>query len=941
MRETRSNAKRPPPDPLPTKQQPKRAARSTVAREVEEDVRPATTAGTPDLEDPDLDNNLLKLAGCLPNVLQLAQTDFLTAHSATFLIPGDILFHPKHGFGIFGRTSSRTRPSLTIQSFQLGEDVATQIETLLLSPAVYDIDNVCDLQFTNLNVTTFSCSRRSSVSHLTVGLKTVPAYPDGMEEMLAEAAAAAEAERNNMSASQDEEDAEDEEDAALLNISEEEEEEEGVEDEAVGVQQGGAAAEPAEAYTNRRREQKRLSAKRRRVMQVEAATRLAQGGAEVLPPRELVSLRAVPTSDLIQEGLVVGSRDSALLLTAEVEERDGKLASYAKSFHKGLGKFCGKGHLQLLAGCGVDSECKHCVEWRPAQVKDSEGAWRCVSFQAHTCTALNQVKARTASTAYTPAQLAPIASRKLVENPKYDATGLKSDLRRYLCLDPTRSFVQSVMTIARAKLNGDPSGELAKLPVLAQLLREQGHRCEVHTLGAKEMEAVLVDIEHKEFLQEQKAKPVGQRDRWDKKKAHKYPVEEGKQYCLGWSFAPCTTIHTLDKCIPMSFGDGAHMRNNSAGILMSTVTRDANHHVVPMNYACLLMNECETSHSMQLIFSKEAYGDVYDHPDRREVSDKDKGLAAAWDTVMCNGSLLFTCARHRAEGVSTTIRPGGSEARALFQQAVKAPTIPKLEGIKAQYSTRAAEYLGKASDQSQYMAVCGKLHGQSVNSCVECMNAANEKVRADFKEGVFMTKALLTTVGLCEKRFTENKAKAQSATGQLPPAVILDVAESMEKALTITSGISFTSTDKVVARVASTVTPGVRYISTLRAGESAQCDCGVTALSGLPCHHNLAHARVTGRKWEDYVDPLKTTAQWKMQYPAHMVFPPVPNLLDCEAHPAYDPDLLLPPVAAKRKGRPKMQKRKLGVLERIGSKKASKCSKCGKAGHRSDKCNRI
>ncbi|KAK3280536.1 hypothetical protein CYMTET_11630 [Cymbomonas tetramitiformis] len=118
-------------------------------------------------------------------------------------------------------------------------------------------------------------------------------------------------------------------------------------------------------------------------------------------------------------------------------------------------------------------------------VKDSEGAWRCVSFQAHTCTALNQVKARTASTAYTPAQLAPIASRKLVENPKYDATGLKSDLKRYLCLDPTRSFVQSVMTIARAKLNGDPSGELAKLPVLAQLLREQGHRCEVHTLGAK------------------------------------------------------------------------------------------------------------------------------------------------------------------------------------------------------------------------------------------------------------------------------------------------------------------------------------------------------------------------------------------------------------------------------------------------------------------------
>jgi hypothetical protein len=71
-------------------------------------------------------------------------------------------------------------------------------------------------------------------------------------------------------------------------------------------------------------------------------------------------------------------------------------------------------------------------------------------------------------------------------------------------------------------------------------------------MGAKEMEAVLVDIEHKEFLQEQKTKPPGERVKWDKTMAHKYPVEEGKKYCLGWSFAPCTTIQTLDKCIPVS-----------------------------------------------------------------------------------------------------------------------------------------------------------------------------------------------------------------------------------------------------------------------------------------------------------------------------------------------------------------------------------------------------
>ncbi|KAK3284140.1 hypothetical protein CYMTET_8197 [Cymbomonas tetramitiformis] len=62
----------------------------------------------------------------------------------------------------------------------------------------------------------------------------------------------------------------------------------------------------------------------------------------------------------------------------------------------------------------------------------------------------------------------------------------------------------------------------------------------------------------------------------------------------------------------------------------------------------------------------------------------------------------------------------------------------------------------------------------------------------------------------------------------------------------------------------------------------ARRDCGVPALTGLPCHHNVAHARFAGLDWQKFVDPLKTVAGWKAQYPLDLHFADVPNLT--EAH---------------------------------------------------------
>ncbi|KAK3258064.1 hypothetical protein CYMTET_32878 [Cymbomonas tetramitiformis] len=76
--------------------------------------------------------------------------------------------------------------------------------------------------------------------------------------------------------------------------------------------------------------------------------------------------------------------------------------------------------------------------------------------------------------------------------------------------------------------------------------REQGHTCQVVTLTSAQMLEVLVDVEHKEFLYEQKSKPVGERQRWDSRKASKYSVEDRATYCLPYKFRtlclPCVYL---------------------------------------------------------------------------------------------------------------------------------------------------------------------------------------------------------------------------------------------------------------------------------------------------------------------------------------------------------------------------------------------------------------
>ncbi|KAK3274762.1 hypothetical protein CYMTET_17070 [Cymbomonas tetramitiformis] len=187
----------------------------------------------------------------------------------------------------------------------------------------------------------------------------------------------------------------------------------------------------------------------------------------------------------------------------------------------------------------------------------------------------------------------------------------------------------------------------------------------------------------------------------------------------------------------------------------------------------------------------------------RSLIKTTEGLKAASGKVMANGSKAFNYARHRARGhrVSTTVKPGGSEAKQLWEKAVKALTLARLEEINAMYSPQAVAYLSQVPDEAQYMAPCGNLHGGWVNN-MEGTNAVNDEVRKKFSSGVHMTVALLRLVKDSARRFTDNKREALTATRHLPRAVLSRMDDVLAKTQTLTSG--------------------------------------------LPCHHNFAHARFAG-----------------------------------------------------------------------------------------------
>ena len=71
-------------------------------------------------------------------------------------------------------------------------------------------------------------------------------------------------------------------------------------------------------------------------------------------------------------------------------------------------------------------------------------------------------------------------------------------------------------------------------------------------------------------------------------------------------------------------------------------------------------------------------------------------------------------------------------------------------------------------------------------------------------------------------------------------------------------------------RLKSVKTPGLEYATNL---DDLLCDCGRPTVSGLPCAHLHAHARLAGLSIASFMHTPDTRRGWEAQYPQGLCFP--------------------------------------------------------------------
>ncbi|KAL5749534.1 hypothetical protein ACOSP7_024137 [Xanthoceras sorbifolium] len=118
--------------------------------------------------------------------------------------------------------------------------------------------------------------------------------------------------------------------------------------------------------------------------------------------------------------------------------------------------------------------------------------------------------------------------------------------------------------------------------------------------------------------------------------------------------------------------------------------------------------------------------------------------------------------------------------------------------------------------------------------------------------------------------------------------------------------------------------------------DSKTCECGLWAVSGIPCRHALACILKRRDAVEGYVhDYLKKPCYLKTY--SHAMHP----IPDEHLWPNVEFATVLPPLKRRRPGRPKLQRRRgLNEPQKVPRSSSLKCSICHEVGHNSRTCKK-
>lgn len=636
------------------------------------------------------------------------------------------------------------------------------------------------------------------------------------------------------------------------------------------------------------------------------------------PPRKLSALQA--SLPILVAGRTTACRDDAELLTAERFEA-------ARRLPVCNGKGLCKRSDRLVVGCACRTDGCGVTAW---SFRAGADLWACVKLLPFVCTDEPKPSRHFGTTAYSVGMLRPLLLARVAED-QFTVSMATTLLSQYCARPLPKSFVRRVVDSCSESEDGLTT-LTERLPCVIAALADKGWLATLFTVSADEMHAELMDTARADHEHAQKELPLDKQSPFDPTIVPNCPLD--KRYVVGYALAPPHVAQLYAQCHPISMADFVHCANRThGGTLGSRYVLDANRDLVDLVHVRLLLNECERAWDVLNRFTN-VFIQSFDQESHIDCNDGEHGCTESFQKHF-KVAKRFHDYKTRCDVLSKK-SPHGS-AVTSYKRAFSAPSLVELTRMKNAMPTHVQQALQQVPDEEQYPVAAQYLRGNRGLSSIVWKGDPLSDVRRAHLPG-----SMLKLVENIARRFERRKQDAMEWTAVLPPRVLTEISKAETDGARFSENMVLLAGDGQSATVRSIRVPGRTYrivFDRIADADARSCDGNCSVLTGLPCEHQFAAVRTSGKRMHEVMHEWDCTDHWREFYQGVDIDMPSSAEIDAYEH-LKDETLRLPPLLKPKRGRPRVSSRTECILERITKKRRIfHCAFCASADHESDECS--
>jgi hypothetical protein len=525
----------------------------------------------------------------------------------------------------------------------------------------------------------------------------------------------------------------------------------------------------------------------------------------------------------------------------------------------------------------------------------------------------------------------------------------------------TDNLLQEARDWAKLQLFGNADNNVQYCKAVKAAIIRMGHSCEFlycdHRDVIRQLRSTVVreELKQRENNKEPALKRGAQTEEFVKNWLVEHDVPLTNQlgmhdvpplkFLIGVFIATSTSKQQVPFLQDVIQADCAHMLFGKY-TLFSAYANSANGAMVSLGFAILFGNE-DTSNWIRFWKVIKSNHPIVNQPTKTVITNQDKGSLVSIRQILPEAG-LFHCAFHRRQNIKKKF--GGGEGNTpltclwMYNILVNCNSVGAIRFIRSKYlgmmKPARVAYLGSLPANQQFPAApCTKLdnrpdiymYRKTASSGVESMNRANDEVRG--KNAVDPLNAALVILKKEGNQFLRGQSDAHKVSGFLNciltpkgNAIMEDIFAKCDLSIYRMQMTDLPEYHKCVISKKSTATR--EYIVVLpkmtsdHGSKFRSCTCCFPTNEGIPCNHMVAIVKqgaVPNITRVELMPFWYTRAQWQLQYPKDVVYKS--DVTWSKIKKSSAPDMLMKYcpswAAAKKKGRPKKDARKLGITDHV------------------------